>query len=194
MQLVHILNSHKKSVSVITIGVGLLLLSLIAFISQSFLSSQKGVEIIDAQSDNNSSVDKSEKIYVEVSGAVKKPGVYAFNPGDRVEDALNMSGGITNNSNLEFVSKSINRAAKLIDGQKIYIPFENEQKVLGTTSNQININEASTSELESLPGVGAVTAKKIIDNRPYSELNDLLSKKVLSQKVFDQVKDNISVY
>jgi competence protein ComEA len=75
---------------------------------------------------------------------------------------------------------------------------------LGQTSNTmnagideqptVNINTASESELDTLPGVGNVTAGKIISNRPYNALDELLSKKVVNTGVFEQIKDKITIY
>jgi competence protein ComEA len=63
-----------------------------------------------------------------------------------------------------------------------------------TQSGVININSATESELDKLSGVGPVTAQKIIDGRPYSNLSDLVAKKILTQKAFDKIKDQISVF
>lgn len=57
----------------------------------------------------------------------------------------------------------------------------------------LSINEASAEELETLPGVGPVTAQKIIENRPYVQIEDLLNKKVMNQSTFDKIKINISL-
>jgi competence protein ComEA len=91
-------------------------------------------------------------------------------------------------------------AAKLYEGAKIYVPKIGENSVavqsLSTTDQQtlINVNKASIDALDGLPGVGPATATKIIDNRPYKKPNDLLDKKVVSGKVFDQIKDKISTF
>ena len=90
----------------------------------------------------------------------------------------------------------------LSDGQKIYIPklSETQNSVsvngvsTGNISSKININSAGASDLDSLPGIGSVTAQKIIDARPYSAIEDLLNRKIVSQKVFDQIKEKISIY
>ena len=61
-------------------------------------------------------------------------------------------------------------------------------------SNLVNINSASLGELDTLYGIGPVYAQKIIDHRPYSIGEELVTKQVLSQTTFDKVKDKISVY
>lgn len=61
------------------------------------------------------------------------------------------------------------------------------------TSSGININTASTAELETLSGIGPVTAQKIIDNRPYADVNDLLTNKIMKESVFNDISDKITV-
>ena len=105
----------------------------------------------------------------------------------------------------------VNRAAKLTDGQKLYIykvgehsetvsasnsvGIKMDQGVLaGSTAGGVNINSASLAELDSLPGIGQVYGQKIIEHRPYSNIEELLSKGVLKKNVFEVVKDKVSVY
>jgi competence protein ComEA len=109
------------------------------------------------------------------------------------------------------VEKSINRAARLSDGQKLYIKSVNEQ-ITSTTANNsgvyqttspilgveskglVNINTSTFEELDKLPGIGQVYGQKIIEQRPYSEVSDLLSRKVLPKSTFEKIKDLITVY
>jgi competence protein ComEA len=141
-------------------------------------------------------------ILVDVEGSVVAPGVYKLTQDSIIQDALVSSGGLSANADREYVSKNINLAAKLSDGAKVYIPKIGETAVSAiqtatagnSTSSIININTASSDALDALPGIGPVTAGKIINNRPYTKINDLLDKKVVSSKVFSQIKDKISVY
>jgi len=55
----------------------------------------------------------------------------------------------------------------------------------------VNINSASVHELDGLPGIGEVTADKIINNRPYERIEALVEKKIVGQKVFEQIKEKI---
>lgn len=153
----------------------------------------------------NSLIKRDDKISVDVSGAVNNPGVYKLNIDSRVEEAIEVSGGFTDEANTEYISKYLNMALKLSDGMKIYVPFKGEQAtgvgqtvsgvVAGVNSQKnININTATQSELESLPGVGAVTASKIISGRPYSSVEELLSNKVVGKSIYEKIKNSISVY
>lgn len=141
------------------------------------------------------------EVVTDVSGAVLKPGVYKLPGGSRVSDAISAAGGFSANADSQFVSKALNLAQKITDGAKIYVPQKGET-VQGTSmesssnsiSGKININGASQAQLESLPGIGPVTAGKIIGARPYSAIEDLTSKKVVGQKTFEKIKGAISVF
>ena len=149
------------------------------------------------------------EIFVDVAGAVVAPGVYKLSGGARIQDALISAGGLSGEADREWVAKNLNLSAKLTDGGKIYIPVKSETLRLRSgqelkvqsgevssvqTSNLININTAGPSQLDKLPGIGPVTAGKIIDGRPYADINDLVSKKIVGKKVFEQIKEKISVY
>lgn len=152
------------------------------------------------------------EITIDISGAVVSPGVYTLTEDARIKDAIEKAGGLSDAADMEFVERSFNLAAKLQDGSKLYIPEVGEsigsttsntstgsvQSMAGTSgisaSGLININTASELELDTLSGVGPVTARKIIDNRPYASLEELVSKKVVSSSVFEKIKDNISLY
>jgi competence protein ComEA len=147
------------------------------------------------------------KIVVDVEGAVVNPGIYSLTLGSRVQEALVLASGLSESADRSWVEKNLNLAAKLSDGAKIYIPRLGEIKNSALTPSQgistgagiegasglVNVNIATASELDALPGVGPVTAEKIINNRPYAGIDDLLSKKAISSKVFSQIKDKVTV-
>ena len=150
------------------------------------------------------SIVSAGKVTVDVSGAVATPGVYQLGTDARVEDAIRAAGGLNDKANAEYISKSLNMAQKLTDGVKLYIPFEGDPTVpvisgsAGAvsgirTSGIISINSASQAELEALPGIGPVTASKIISGRPYGKIEDLLNQKIVGKAVFEKIKDNISI-
>ena len=146
----------------------------------------------------------SGELVVEVSGAVENPGVYKLSSGSRVNDLLVAAGGLSVSADRNWVEKTINKAAKLVDGQKIFIRSQGEGgNVSYEVGNEgggvevgglININSASQKKLESLPGIGPVYAANIIEQRPYSTVSELQTKKIIPQKTFDKIKDKISVY
>lgn len=167
-----------------------------------------------SQDTNLSSASNSGKvgvhdIVVDVEGAVLRPGVHHVSSDSRVQEALIKAGGLSESADRNWVTKNLNLAVKLTDGAKIYIPKVGEDtksitggtgttgitgSVGGVVSSEININTASPQELDSLPGVGLVTTQKIISGRPYGSIDELLSRKIVSSKVFEQIKEKIEVY
>lgn len=139
------------------------------------------------------------EIIVDVQGAVIRPGVYRLFGGARVEDAIAASGGLSNEADLERIAASVNRAAKLSDGAKIWIPQKGSDlsSPQGLTpilqSSQISVNSASQAQLEALPGIGPVTAKKIIDGRPYMTLEELVTRKIFFKSTFEKLKDQLTL-
>ena len=148
------------------------------------------------------------EIMVDVEGAVTSPGVYTLPVGCRVADAVAKAGGFSSSSDTLWITKNLNQAQKISDGTKLYIPTKGEvvvkeANVFGVSSGgvvvgssahgQTNLNRASKSELEGLYRIGPVTADKIINNRPYQTIEELLSKKVVSQSVFDAIKEEITI-
>ncbi|MBI2075011.1 MAG: ComEA family DNA-binding protein [Candidatus Levybacteria bacterium] len=164
-------------------------------------------DIVFEKSNENSAADLKQEIIVDVEGAVVKQGVYKLSANARIQDALVAAGGLSAQADRQWAAKSLNLAVKLTDGAKIYVPAVGEgiKSTTGITSitgggqtgdisTLININTASEQELDSLPGVGAVTAQKITNNRPYGSIDELLTKKIVGSKVFEQIKGKISVY
>ncbi len=146
-------------------------------------------------------VQATKMISIDVSGAVLTPGVYQLKDGSRIEDAIKIANGFSENVNQEFVSKYLNMAQKLSDGSKVYVPGKGEEPpsqisaVAGTKSQgKVNINTASEAEIEALPGIGPVTASKIISGRPYQQIEDLFNKKIVGKAVFEKIKDSVGLY
>jgi len=142
--------------------------------------------------------ETAAEIWVDVAGAVEQPGVYKLNREARLNDALVLAGGLAAKADREWVSRNLNLAQKLVDGQKIFVPERTTEisQTGGTetkSSTLISINTGTEKELESLWGIGPVTAQKIIDNRPYGSLDELLTKKIIKQNVWEEIKDKISL-
>lgn len=146
------------------------------------------------------------EVAVDVSGGVIKPGVYTLPSGSRVEDAIRVAGGLSAEVDRDRLEKSVNRAAKLSDGAKIYIPkvgdTQTSPNILTgsrpvsdslTSHNSVSINTASQSDLEALSGIGPVIAKKIINGRPFASLEELVAKKAMGQALFDKLKAQLTL-
>ena len=185
----------------ILIGAGII------FAKSSFFEEPK-IEVLESSSE----IAPAEKeLVVELAGSVEKPGVYKLPEGARVEDLLIASGGFSADADREWIAKMINRAAKLVDGQKLYIAKVGEQSDVLTAKNEgdikvyqqgqgtgagatININTAGQKQLEELPGIGPVYAQSIIEHRPYSSVEELVSKGALKSGVYEKVKELIIVF
>ncbi len=155
---------------------------------------------------NNNEDKKNTKIIVDVEGAVNNPGVYEFDEGDRVEDAIKRAGGLKENA----CTKSINRARKMLDGEKIYIYAEGEEisdvennddsiynSMVGPESiKKVNINTASREILMTLNGIGEVYADRIIEYRSknkFESVEDIKEIEGIGDKTFEKIKDYITV-
>lgn len=135
----------------------------------------------------------SEKIVVDIQGAVTRPGVYEIPEESRLLAALNSAEGLAEHADRYQIAKSFNLAKPLVDGEKIYIPSIGEESGNAQTNSLISINSAGETELELLPGVGPVTAAKIIERRPYSSLEDLVSRKALGEKTLEKIINLITL-
>ena len=154
---------------------------------------------------------QEKEITAEVAGAVLRPGVYKMPLGSRTEDLLILSGGFSGDADRVWSDKYLNRAAKLTDGQKLYIPSVSDHSntlsaktsdgdqtissgIQSDSNALVNINTASLNQLDSLPGIGQVYGQNIIEHRPYSNIEELVSKGAIKQSLFDKIKNLISVY
>jgi competence protein ComEA len=196
-------------IGLISFGVLLMILGFFQY-----LASKNQTSDIQFTSNNNQTTDvkgvqTTAKISVDVEGKVLHPGVYSLPEGSRIQDALIAAGGMSSSADRVYISKHLNQAQKIVDGGKIYIPATGEIQTTNIPaqsepvnfisdasssegiSGLININSATEGQLDSLPKVGPVTAKKIIAGRPYGNIEELVSKKVLGQKTFDGLKDKI---
>lgn len=138
----------------------------------------------------------SEKtITVYVNGEVKKPGVYNLKENSRTEELIKTSGGFTERADKE----RLNLAKILKDEDYIYVDtMDSENKVQSKTKdNKINLNKANKEELKSIPGIGDVTAEKIINyrekNNGFNSLEDIKNIDRIGEKTFEKIKDKLDV-
>ena len=199
------MNKNSKLLVFSLAGLILIGFGVLAYKTDGFVQGDK-VEVLNSSS---MTPESSADIIVEIDGAVEKEGVYKLPNGSRINDLIITAGGISQDADREWISKNVNKAARLLDGQKIYIYHSGEvsakdnrgikldQRVLGSNSqnneNLISINSGSQSELEKLNGIGPVYATNIIEHRPYSNLEELVSKGAISKKIFEKIKNSISL-
>jgi len=190
----------------------------IAVFSLFLYQKEKEDEKIEITEEKNTlSLINNKKIFVDVGGAVKNPGVYEASVGARLKDFLDLAGGLSEEADKFFFQRNFNLARIVNDQEKIYIPsaweiqsglfVENsrtldynqetsigwQENSLEETVNKISINQASAEELDTLPGIGKATAQKIIQNRPYQTIDELITKKVVGKSTFEKIKDLISL-
>lgn len=139
-------------------------------------------------------------IFVDIKGAVKNPGVYQMKVGDRVKDALEAAGGLTE----EADSQKVNLAKRLEDQMVIVVTKvgeEAEEIPAGETRNEatkegkVNINTATVEELKTLKGVGEKKAEAIIEyrkkNGSFQTKEDLMKVRGIGKKLFESFQERI---
>jgi competence protein ComEA len=140
-------------------------------------------------------------LIVDVAGEVRKPGVYEFDDGQRVIDALNAAGGPTNKANLG----ALNLAAPLTDGTQVLVPAQVTAggapvgSSAGSTGGTalINVNTADATQLEELPGIGEVLAAAIVkyreDNGPFASVDQLDDVSGIGPATLENIRDLVTV-
>ena len=123
--------------------------------------------------------------------------MYKLPENSRLKSLIEKAGGYSQKADIEQIEKTMNMSRTLTDQEKVYIPKQGDgvaQVVVEIEDDPlIHINSASLESLNSLSGVGDVTARKIIDGRPYKLLSDLATKKVIGKALFDKIKDQIAL-
>ena len=140
-------------------------------------------------------------LIVDVAGWVRDPGVYEFHEGDRIIDAVKAAGGPRKDALLD----SLNLAAPLTDGMQVLVPRAIGPPAGAATGEQsgsavaskINVNTASATELEALPGVGEVIAQRIVDyrteNGPFPSVDALLDVSGIGPATLEEMRDLVTV-
>lgn len=120
-------------------------------------------------------------LVVHVVGAVRQPGLYRLREGTRIADAVRRAGGAVRGADLA----GLNLAAPLVDGVQIVVPAEASPATTpglgssgaGMPAATVSLSSATVEELDTLPGIGPVTAQKIVDYRaehgPFASVDDL---------------------
>lgn len=137
----------------------------------------------------------SSRVVVDVVGAVRRPGLYRLPPRARIADAVTRAGGSTAKADLA----QVNLAAPLADGEQIVVPRRGDSTpssastAAGSSSAPIQLSTATLAELDSLPGVGPVTAQKILAYRQehgaFHSVDELDAVPGIGPKRLDQLRD-----
>ncbi len=135
----------------------------------------------------------SGEIFVHVAGEVKNPGLYALSVGSRVEDAIELAGGMTKSA----FEQSVNLARMVSDGEQIVVLDKTQVSGGGTLSEFISLNNATVEQLESLPGVGPSLAARIIDHRTeigsFSDLTQLRDVSGIGEKLYAKIAPRLTL-
>ena len=160
----------------------------------------------DLKTERSSSQTETQKVFVDIKGAVKNEGVYELSNGSRVTDVVKLAGGFTEDAD----KKSVNLAEKVTDESVIYVARVDENVAPATTNSQangsaqqeessdkINLNTATLAELQTISGIGAKRAQDIIDYRDanggFSSVDDLANVSGIGEKTLEKLKSEVTV-
>ncbi len=195
---------NKKNILIFTIIAIIVIIIVIKNNLQNEDDYELNYENFVVSSDNE--VQKTEEkmenqdnlIKIHITGEVNNQGVIELKAGDRIIDAIEKAGGLTD---LADTSK-VNLAYSLSDGEKIYIPSINDEEGINfieteNKNSKININTATLEELDSLSGIGESIAQSIIDyreeNGKFQTIEDLKNVSGIGEAKFEKIKENITV-
>lgn len=134
---------------------------------------------------------QEETIFVDIRGAVMRPGVYKVLASDRVFQIIQRAGGFHPQAN----RTSINQAGFLLDGDVIEVLFIGQTETPSSSPSRISLNRADQATLETLPGIGPSTALAIIKYReatPFKTIEDLMNVPGIGEKTYENIKDQIT--
>lgn len=181
-------------------GIAAAIVAVLSFGLISHNETGKEVEVIEEPVHAEETVP--DRVFVDIGGEVNHPMLAELEDGCRVEDAIEAAGGLTPDADLS----SINRAAFVNDGDKIYIPstdgtasaggMQTQPAAASAAGGKVNINTADPQELQTLTGVGPVTAEKIVEYRQnngrFTSIEDIKKVSGIGDKTFEKFKDSIT--
>jgi competence protein ComEA len=200
------MKSKKKVIGSLCILVVLAVFLIVGFVINKPKSHKFNEDDIFVEAVSSENVEKadSKAVTVCIKGEVTRPGVYRLRSGSIVEDLIKQAGGYTALANQD---SKLNLARKLKDEDYIYV--DNKQDLTAVSAGaaapvpsnaedgKININSAGLSELDKIPGVGPVTAQKIIDYREkygvFNSIEDLKKIGGMGDKTIDKFRDKVDI-
>ncbi len=177
--------------------------ALVSAASEQPSADQTGVAIVAAEPGGATpasvATPASADLVVDVQGAVLRPGLYHLVPGARVGDAVAAAGGYDSSVDLDAAAMQLNLAALLSDGEKVVVPrlgaggdAAGSADAAGSEGGLVNVNTADAAALEELPGIGPVTAEKIIaarEDQPFQSLEEMVERGVINNGQLDKIRD-----
>ena len=172
------------------------LFALVLYLLGSSFSSETQANKLDL-SEVTQIVSESQQIqgevFVHVVGEVANPGLYALAVGSRVEDAIELAGGMTNSA----FEQSVNLARMVSDGEQIVVLNRSQVSTAEKNSSFVSLNNATLEQLESLPGVGPSLAQRIIDYRnqigSFSDLLQLREVSGIGEKLYAKISQHLTL-
>ncbi len=142
-------------------------------------------------------------LIVDVAGAVVTPGLVRLVAGSRVGDALAAAGGFAAGADLAAAAAALNLAAPLTDGAQVRVPSLLDAATPAlpaagspTTDGRPDLNRASATDLEALPGIGTVTAERILAARaenPFRSVDELRTRGLVGEATFSRIRDLVRI-
>lgn len=167
-----------------------------------FLSEERDVQEEIPSLQDREQEDEKKQLFVDVSGAVRFPGVYELEEGSRVFQAVEAAGGFLEHA----FPEQVNLAGILKDEQHIYIPYEpdspeailREKQTSGIASDgKVDLNTADLEQFMTLTGIGETRARAILEyrnsNGPFSSVEDIMNVQGIKEGTFAKIKDEIVV-
>ena len=201
--------SRPSTLRLMLAATSVLLLGSLALLATVELRPGGQVQVITGQSGaaGSGAVGSQTMVVVQVAGAVVRPGVYALPAGSRVGDAIHAAGGYSLDVDPRAAETKLNLAAKLQDAQSIVVPRRGDASggsASGSSgagdsaapSGPLNLNTASSAQLDTLPGIGPASAAKIIASReqlPFASVDDLVTRKLVSASTLAKFRDQVTV-
>lgn len=182
-------------------------LAVVVAVSGAGAASVEGPGAAVGASESGAPIVAIGEIVIDVAGAVVKPGVYRLATGARVGDAIDAAGGFSTRVDVDRVGEELNLAATLADGAQVRVPSRDDPAAsagaakgsggeTGSATHLVNLNTATEAELDALPGIGPVTAGKIIESRagaPFKTVDELRERGLVGEKTFEKLKPLVSV-
>lgn len=192
------MKSDKKRISIIILIYILLFLFFYFFKSNNentFVNQLSQSPDTEVQIENEEVlIEEEEEIFIHISGEVNYPGLIKLSKGQRLYEAIDIAGGMTEKADLN----QINLSLVLNDQDKVYIPSKDENvNFIQTNSTPlININTASKEELMTLSGIGEKTANSIIEYREkngFNKIEDIMNVPGIGEQKFLQIQEHINI-